>query len=557
METSTENKRPNITSGNNFIAALSALGIGLLWGSWSATRDLNPFDNPLFVPAVPAVMALLALVLAIIFRKRNVPLMLLSRGVVILTAFCTLFSFISPLVGNAEQSALGTIALGAEGLVSAFVMYVFLAALIPQSFKTGAISIAVGYLIVNIYDGIFLATPDYIHLWQRPLALILVACLCVITVRHTQMPRSAQPADAASSLQEQSLHTTPTAKATLPPHTVEIITNPGLVTATTPVDEIDAHEVPATPWNAILLGAFATILLLIQGVYSQITGMGGAEGAHLFNMTAEIYVAALRIVVLVYCLFLARRLLAQWIALCAAIIWLIGIPLVAFLWGTDYWLIGSLSLNSGQYILLPVLAIYGVQLAQRYPQKRSCIVFFAIAVSYCCYISRMCVLLFAPHASTIDTQQLLIVSFWSLWLVAISLGLFLFFRQHVTETRWHTALEMSEVRASEALESVKAASGETIAAAIAEQSAPDPGLEKEIAFYRSFQIIADGAELTDREREVLNEALHGYSINNIAKHLNLSPQTIKTYLSRAYGRVGVTSKQAFLDLIDEEIAKLG
>ncbi|WP_303203257.1 response regulator transcription factor [Raoultibacter timonensis] len=64
--------------------------------------------------------------------------------------------------------------------------------------------------------------------------------------------------------------------------------------------------------------------------------------------------------------------------------------------------------------------------------------------------------------------------------------------------------------------------------------------------------MSNEAQLTEREKEVLREAMHGYSIDNIAKHLNLSSQTIKTYLSRSYSRLGVASKQAVLELLDSD-----
>lgn len=57
--------------------------------------------------------------------------------------------------------------------------------------------------------------------------------------------------------------------------------------------------------------------------------------------------------------------------------------------------------------------------------------------------------------------------------------------------------------------------------------------------------------MTEREKEILREVLHGYSIESIAGRLGLSASTVKTYLSRAYNRFGVSSRQEVLGLLDK------
>ena len=70
------------------------------------------------------------------------------------------------------------------------------------------------------------------------------------------------------------------------------------------------------------------------------------------------------------------------------------------------------------------------------------------------------------------------------------------------------------------------------------------------AFTAGFEVLASRIRLTQREREVVLVALHGYSRANIAKKLCLSPETVKTYLNRAYAKAGVTSKQELIALIE-------
>ena len=72
------------------------------------------------------------------------------------------------------------------------------------------------------------------------------------------------------------------------------------------------------------------------------------------------------------------------------------------------------------------------------------------------------------------------------------------------------------------------------------------------AFGMQFEALARRVHLTPREREAVLEALHGYSRANIARKLNLSPETVKTYLNRAYAKAQVTSKQELVALVERE-----
>ncbi|EFQ84503.1 response regulator receiver domain protein [Aeromicrobium marinum DSM 15272] len=55
--------------------------------------------------------------------------------------------------------------------------------------------------------------------------------------------------------------------------------------------------------------------------------------------------------------------------------------------------------------------------------------------------------------------------------------------------------------------------------------------------------LAGGANpLTDREAEVLREALGGATVADIAAHLHLSPGTVRNYLSAAIGKTGSSTR---------------
>lgn len=55
-----------------------------------------------------------------------------------------------------------------------------------------------------------------------------------------------------------------------------------------------------------------------------------------------------------------------------------------------------------------------------------------------------------------------------------------------------------------------------------------------------------GAELSEREREVVQGVVQGYSNKDIAAQLNLSVKTVETYRARALEKLGLTSRAALV-----------
>jgi DNA-binding NarL/FixJ family response regulator len=55
-----------------------------------------------------------------------------------------------------------------------------------------------------------------------------------------------------------------------------------------------------------------------------------------------------------------------------------------------------------------------------------------------------------------------------------------------------------------------------------------------------------GAELSEREREVVQRVVQGYSNRDIATQLSLSVKTVETYRARALEKLGLTSRSALV-----------
>ena len=58
----------------------------------------------------------------------------------------------------------------------------------------------------------------------------------------------------------------------------------------------------------------------------------------------------------------------------------------------------------------------------------------------------------------------------------------------------------------------------------------------------SLTLRANGTSLTEREIDVLRTAAGGGSTSDIAKALNLSPATVRNYLSRAFDKLGARNR---------------
>lgn len=77
--------------------------------------------------------------------------------------------------------------------------------------------------------------------------------------------------------------------------------------------------------------------------------------------------------------------------------------------------------------------------------------------------------------------------------------------------------------------------------------APQPGGDP---FAFGIDTLSQQCGLTRREREVLIEIMHGYSMPNVAKKLYISPETVRTHMKNIYRKTETTNKQSLIRMID-------
>ena len=78
----------------------------------------------------------------------------------------------------------------------------------------------------------------------------------------------------------------------------------------------------------------------------------------------------------------------------------------------------------------------------------------------------------------------------------------------------------------------------------------EPQASAKPTFAEKVDELCERNKLTAREREVLHETLHGYTMANAAAHLNISAGTVRTHLKSIYNKMGVSTKQELITLID-------
>lgn len=79
---------------------------------------------------------------------------------------------------------------------------------------------------------------------------------------------------------------------------------------------------------------------------------------------------------------------------------------------------------------------------------------------------------------------------------------------------------------------------------------PGQGEMPDGSFTVSVDALCEQCHLTPREREVLLEVLHGYTMANVAHRLGISPETVRTHMRSVYQKTGTDNKQALIRHVD-------
>ena len=386
----------------------------------------------------------------------------------------------------------------AEGAGLALLMYLVLDGAMGLGTRTAAVVIACGYLVVNVWDAFFVGASAAVCTAQWVAGIVIVPILVLVWVRG-------EGTRASSSSQ--------TKMANMP-------------SATQSLAQVAAP--------ALCLA----IVLLATGVLVNLTGVGGTGENAFFDLSVNIYLILVRVAVVAF--------VAAWphlpgpvgvtaFGICG---FALGSGMVVVLWNTPEKFFGAMVVESTLYVLQALILVAGMGVARQAPAHRDEILLATIGLDFANHITRLLTPFFAHDLTSVTSHAVGSVAAVSLGCVAAC-----------ATWGWVRATTLAR-SGGQSAGGVDTQSGVDAQSSVAREGRQDPIFTRELAFYRTFCVIAERARLADREREVLYEAMHGYSADHIAERLAVSSQTVKTYLSRAYQKLGVRTKQEALRLLD-------
>lgn len=132
------------------------------------------------------------------------------------------------------------------------------------------------------------------------------------------------------------------------------------------------------------------------------------------------------------------------------------------------------------------------------------------------------------------------ISTAALWLIC-AFGLFVFF---VSYSR------MSKDKDAEASSATNAGMASSSSESNGEGAVGEGVSEEDLSYTKRMNAFAEEHGLSQREKDVMVAILHGKSRVAIAEMFYLSPETIKTYITRIYRKAGVSSKQELIALVE-------
>ena len=500
----------DITEREVRATALVALCLGVLLGSTWVSRQQNVFGWDALLPLARVIAAVWLIVFAL-YARTHVP----KDRHLVLPAGCSLaahgacVALAGLLHDTGSLPALGFASAFFEGTAFAATELVALAiAARSLSGKMVGVAIAGGFLIGNVYDTLMMSAPGAVITVQWVIGKAVALALAVVLAARVDSRRPA-------------------------------------------VDEHDRHPRGDADEYGRIRGiafpiALCVVLMLIQGVFSQVTGLGGVGAAAFYGLGSGFVVLVVRVLTLAYCAALDRDVpLLSPLCLCA-VVWVASLGLVALRWDVDRGAAGALLLEAG-YSTLQVLPL--VALVQRSGDRISgdrsgdvendfgavyVVAGVAAALSLSNQPARF-VGSIALDPSVFDAQLVGTLAVCGSVVIAGLLA---------------GGLIMAARGGEGTVDARSAYESDDGAATLAGKVSNDPLLSGEIAFIRGFREVCEERHVTPRERDVLFEAIHGYTIDNIAVRLSISRETVKTTLSKAYAHVGVSGKQEFLQLVE-------
>ena len=469
--------------------ALAVAALGLLLGSVSAARGQEVFASAAFLP-LNRVMAILAF-LAVAAMGRKFPLA---------PRRCAVLGFAAWGLHAAAVAATFVLhdemTLVALGIFSTFFEGVSIAALelvvcgygCRLGVRRGAALFALGYLVSQVYDCVFIdATP------------------LAATIEWIAGSGAAYGFLAAFLRRVPDEWEEPGSQSALP-------------------DEGASPSKMAGLW----LGIYVVILMLEYGLVQGLTGFGGIGGGAHYGIAAGLVMIVVRLVIACLCVLQIRWSFDQ-VASWLMVFWMVALGAALWLWGGPLFASVDWMRSAVHYVLQVLSVALAIWFVRRSFVPMTVGLALGLAASHASQASKL-VSWAAGLGDLAGDYRVLVLVYTVLMVVS-------------------AVFALPVLLASAAEKPAPSAAAHVPAARLADPASPT--VERAVDFARRFDAVCALHDVPPGEREALLQAVHGYTIDNTAANLGLSRETVKTSLSRAYTRMGVNGKQAFLALMEE------
>lgn len=517
-----------VPRGARGTSILVAVALGFLFCSTWTSRNpsIGAPEIEVFVMRFSMMAAFMGLALA--FRNSEVALKPLAAfgAIFLLTHFLSGMLSSSFSAGSSEELALRGLSSVFEGFGVSLLELLLLAMVARFRPWLSAVIVSASYLLADILYCSLLFVPSAVTAIAQPagelFALAVIACLLLFP--HLRRPL-VESDTALERTEEEVRHGRTQASAS----------------------EAELGDVP--------IAAAMVFVALVTFVWGLVAQMSGGGNIAFFDTTSEFIVIGVRLVVVAFCLLAGTVFTFRSVATVSSLIWATGLLIIAIAGDGLGVAVGGLIIKAGLYILQALVLV----LAVRYAFERPTCVIFVTGLASCMLLGGQVSRFgwFVLEGSFGVGQWAGVVLAWASWLLVIAVVVAL---SAMTGGKRPVAALDSERDEDAAFDAADRLSGES--AFVDEEAAMYTGDEpvlvgnspirrRGIDFCLKFEQFSVDKNLSERERDVLFEALHGRTVEGVAETLFLSRDTVKTYLSRAYARAGVNNKQAILKLIDE------
>lgn len=302
-----------------------------------------------------------------------------------------------------------------------------------------------------------------------------------------------------------------------------------------------------------LIGA-AIVFHTVFGVVAQVSSMPG-DSFGLYEVNTDVAIIFVDILILVFCWFCGDRFGVAEVLVFAALLYAPGLALHPLSQADGGPLAGALVRGGFDCVRILTMALIA-RAAYESPDRTYCYFGFYRGISSVYFGRALGSFLIGLAGSQSDLAAG--VTRASLWAMCV-MGAAAFYLAYGKQGLGFQSRGIAPLRVLSDAEGDKAASdlGEATTPFAGRSALSVSALGDEVGlggddFSLRLEAFSARLRLSQREKEVLLETLHGQSRASVAKKLCLSPETVKDYLGRVYLKAGVSSKQAIIALVEDE-----